>query len=328
MAKSGKQTKTGKAFEYGCLLTIYDHYKDSQDVRIVSSEALNTAKKYHDDSPIKERIKCRQAMAAVMDIFEELEPKLKHPDNDEPLLLGIKQDAAGEVGDVRDVVISRPSGWEIGISCKHNHMAVKHSRLSNQIDFGQKWFGHPCSSSYFNEIKPVFDRLEALRISTNKTMKWDAIKDKEKEVYVPILKAFMKELIRLSTCFADVPTKLIRYLIGGHDFYKVIALGSAYQTKIQVMKLSDDSLNKPSLKVKPITNIAPYKLPTKFYSIDFMQDSNSTIEVACDHGWNVSMRLHNASRFVEASLKFDVNFVGLPATLFTQTEPWFDDDTN
>uniref|UniRef100_UPI003007F3A2 HaeIII family restriction endonuclease n=1 Tax=Acinetobacter haemolyticus TaxID=29430 RepID=UPI003007F3A2 len=56
------------------------------------------------------------------------------------LQLEIVADKAGESGDVRDVLALRSSqNWEIGISAKNNHRAVKHSRLSNDIDFGQKW---------------------------------------------------------------------------------------------------------------------------------------------------------------------------------------------
>lgn len=38
------------------------------------------------------------------------------------------------------------------------------------------------------------------------------------------------------------------------------------------------------------------------------------------------MRIHNASSRVEPSLKFDVQLVSFPSSLFTQTEPWDMDD--
>ena len=47
----------------------------------------------------------------------------------------------------------------IGLSLKHNHFAVKHSRLAKSLDFGQKWFGMPCSEIYWSSVKPIFDYL-------------------------------------------------------------------------------------------------------------------------------------------------------------------------
>ena len=34
------------------------------------------------------------------------------------------------------------------------------------------------------------------------------------------------------------------------------------------------------------------------------------------------MRIHNASSRVEPSLKFDVQLVSFPSSVYTQTEPW------
>ena len=47
------------------------------------------------------------------------------------------------------------------MSIKHNHEAVKHSRLSHGLDFGNEWFGIPCSKEYWNAVKPIFDRLKS-----------------------------------------------------------------------------------------------------------------------------------------------------------------------
>lgn len=54
------------------------------------------------------------------------------------LELEILSDDKGKLGDVRDVLAIRLlQKWEIGVSAKNNHKAVKHSRLSNTIDFGE-----------------------------------------------------------------------------------------------------------------------------------------------------------------------------------------------
>nr|WP_322597221.1 HaeIII family restriction endonuclease [Mergibacter septicus] len=74
------------------------------------------------------------ALAGVNTIFE-LEPLILDDGSDE-LELKIQSDDKGEKGDVRDVlIIRRGIEWEIGLSVKHNHFAVKHSRLSKKLDF-------------------------------------------------------------------------------------------------------------------------------------------------------------------------------------------------
>ena len=83
------------------------------------------------------------------------------------LQLEIVSDTQGQTGDVRDVLVIRSlQKWEVGISAKNNHRAVKHSRLSNDINFGEKWVCVPCSSNYFTEIKPIFDMLAKLRTAS------------------------------------------------------------------------------------------------------------------------------------------------------------------
>lgn len=101
----------------------------------------------------------------------------------------------GIAGDVRDILcIRRQNQWEIGISCKHNHSAVKHSRLSPTIDFGKSWFDIPCSQEYFNNINPLF---EELRRMSERKMLWRELENKEERFYIPLLTAFVKELMRL-----------------------------------------------------------------------------------------------------------------------------------
>ena len=78
---------------------------------------------------------------------------------------------------------------------------------------------------------------------------------------------------------------------------------------------------------KSITKVPLLKMPTKFYHIDFKPNSSNTIEVVCDEGWQISMRIHSASSKVEPSLKFDVQLLSFPSTIYTQTEPWTDNDT-
>ena len=50
--------------------------------------------------------------------------------------------------------------------------------------------------------------------------------------------------------------------------------------------------------------------------------SNNTATIVCDGGWSFSLRIHNASKKVETSLKFDVRVVSNPASAGKIIVPW------
>ena len=144
---------------------------------------------------------------------------------------------------MRDIVISRSDvQWEIGLNIKHNHFAVKHSRLAKSLDFGEKWFGIPCSNQYWSDIKPVFDYLSAQK---NEKKDWRDLPSKEQLVYIPLLKAFIDEVLRSNNLDCSVPQKMVEYLLGEFDFYKIISINSKRITKIQTYNLHG-TLNRSS----------------------------------------------------------------------------------
>ncbi len=266
-----------------------------------------------------------KAADAAVRVVERLEPQLWNPNNNEPLYLSIQPDSAGMKGDVRDVVcLRKQNGWEIGLSCKHNHHAVKHSRLSDTIDFGKEWVEVPCSKEYFDSVVPLFSELRSLRDNSKNAgdpMLWEAIENKAEKYYRPILEAFMKELSRIADDHKETPERLIRYLLGRNDFYKVITDDNRRTTRVEAINIAG-TLNSNSGSERAITKVPILKMPTQFYHIGFKQESDNTIEVACDEGWQISMRIHNASSKVEPSLKFDVQLVSFPSSVYTQVEPW------
>lgn len=316
----GGQVETGKAFEYAFLLALYRQLSSDQLVEIdVSRSLMNARQAYTAIQPSQREDMDCGAFAAVK-MLCELEPQLRYPGQNVPLYLSIQEDSAGVAGDVRDVLaVRRQNEWGIGFSAKHNHSAMKHSRLSNTIDFGDSWFGTPCSLEYFAEIKPVFDELNLLR---SKGAKWREIENKEERFYQPILQAFMRELTVLHRKHgAVIPQELLKYFIGRHDFYKVIANTRRRVTKIQAFSFHG-SLNMPSGDNRPLFRIPQIRLPETIHSVDFKPGSKTTVNIVCDQGWQISARIHNASSKVEPSLKFDIRLAGLPPNVYSHDEPW------
>ncbi|MDD2413527.1 MAG: HaeIII family restriction endonuclease [Bacteroidales bacterium] len=311
-----KQTITGKAFEYALLKEFYDRLnKPHNNVVIIDNEPYKTAKFCFEGFSEDEQGVYSLVSSAAINFLVDIEPRLSNSRNpDDRLQLEIVSDSKGQAGDVRDVLAIRLlQKWEIGISAKNNHRAVKHSRLSQKIDFGEKWVGIPCSANYFEEIKPIFDFLTNLK-NKDKTTKWTAIENMHEKIYVPLLDAFRSEILRLDkTNPVILPQKLVEYLIGNQDFYKVIKGKSTVE--IQAYNLHG-TLNQSFEKINPKAKIPKLKLPTRLIEVVYENNSKTTLVVSLNEGWQISFRIHNASSRLEPSLKFDINLISAPHTLF------------
>lgn len=153
------------------------------------------------------------------------------------------------------------------------------------------------------------------------TALWKDLPDKASRYYKPILQSFLDELGRLANNNPEVPSAMLLYLIGRYDFYKVITDDRHRTTRVEAINING-TLNRPSGQHNSIVDVPNLRLPTRFYHMDFKPGSDNTIEVVCDEGWAVSMRIHNASSKIEPSLKFDVNLISLPGSIHAQVEPW------
>ncbi|PKP29592.1 MAG: HaeIII family restriction endonuclease [Bacteroidetes bacterium HGW-Bacteroidetes-17] len=310
------QTKTGKAFEYALLKEFYDRLKKpNTKVVIIDNEPYKTAKSCFESFSEDEQGLYSLVSSASINFLVDIEPRLSNSISPKDTLqLEIVSDSEGQSGDVRDVLAIRVlQKWEIGISAKNNHRAVKHSRLSQKIDFGEKWVGIPCSKSYFNEIRPIFDFLTNLKVKDRNTQ-WTSIPNMHNKIYVPLLNAFKNELLRLDKAnSSQIPQRLVEYLIGNKDFYKVIKGDN--KVEIQAYNLHG-TLNQPFGKINPKARIQKLKLPTRLIEIVYEENSKTTLIVSLNEGWQISFRIHNASSRVEPSLKFDINLISAPHTLF------------
>ena len=159
---SNASNNQGRAYEYICLLTLEKEISKYRYVKIEINSSYEAAKSawLSIDSALQNTL--QQSAAAAVETIFDMEPLIIEDGNDQ-LDLKIQKDSEGEAGDVRDILIIRRNiKWEIGLSIKHNHFAVKHSRLSPSIDFGNKWFGVDCSKEYWNAVNPIFDYLNGI----------------------------------------------------------------------------------------------------------------------------------------------------------------------
>ena len=137
------------------------------------------------------------------------------------------------------------------------------------------------------------------------------LNNKEDDVYVPLLKAFMQEIKTQVNKNTDIPRKLVEYLLSKYDFYKVISIDNKRVTTIQSFNMYG-TLNQPSKTQKPSLEVPTMELPTTLLYMDFKPKSKTTVIMGFDNGWQFSFRIHNAKDTIEPSLKFDIQIIGMP----------------
>ena len=316
-SKNSKQMITGKAFEYALTMQFDEKLNQRTNVTIIKNSSFNIAKDCFNSVSDIERSEYLLYASFSVNFLIDIEPRLYSDlGKDDILQLEILSDDKGKEGDVRDVLVLRAlQKWEIGVSAKNNHKAVKHPRLSPTIDFGKKWLGINASQSYFDNIRPIFNKLRKIKEDSNGAKLWKDLENCHSLVYVPILNAFKNELINLNKKHSGkVATNLVSYLVGTQDFYKVIKLKNAIE--IHAYNLHG-TLNKSFNDIEPKFKTPQVELPTEILDIAFKENSKSTVIVTLNHGWVLSFRIHNASSRVETSLKFDIQLIQSPKSLFT-----------
>lgn len=315
---STRSNDQGRAYEHACMLAMCERIQDVRNIRIVDNSSLHAnekAWKLMDEET--QQVFMTSAEAAVGAVIK-MEPKILENDNDD-LILEFQQDRAGVKGDVRDIVIRRNDiGWEIGLSIKHNHDAVKHSRLSHKIDFGKEWFGLPCSDDYWDAVKPIFDMLKDKK---DRGVRWSDMDDKNEKVYVPLLQAFMDEINRAYKEDSNIPRKMIEYLIGTEDYYKIVSRDNKKLTSVYTFNMHN-TLDMESEDMRSETVVPVVELPIRIETIRFKQGSRNTVEMFMDNNWQLSFRIHNASTKVEPSLKFDIQFIKMPTSILNIECQW------
>lgn len=315
---SDKSNNQGRAFEYIFINVLKEEIEKKRSVEIEQNSSYVAAENAWNSIGSSMQGTLKKSAAVSCDKLFEAEALLIE-DGGEPISLKLQPDKAGEEGDVRDVLAIRSDiDWEIGFSLKHNHFAVKHSRLSKSLDFGKSWYDVPCSEEYWKGTAPIFSSLS--KFKEDKKL-WRDIPDKAKTIYIPLLDEFAAELTRVNGRDHDLPKKMVEYLLGKFDFYKIISKDSKRKTEIQAYNMRG-GLNKEGLHSEPLIEIPLTELPTRIIHVGVIPGSNNTVEMVLDKGWSFTFRIHNASTMVETSLKFDVQLVGMPTTVITINCPW------
>ena len=315
---SNKSNNQGRAYEYIFLNSLFEVISKIREASIEKNSSFMASKQAWETLSSQDKEIYKISALTGVSIILDLEPLIIEKSND-ILNLKIQSDDEGKKGDVRDIVIMRGNiDWEIGLSLKHNHFAVKHSRLSKKLDFGEKWYGIPCSEEYWKKVKPIFDFLEEEK--EKKTL-WKEIVNKNEDVYFPLLEAFKIEILDQNRKNIKLLENMLKYLLGKFDFYKVISIDNKKVTRVQSYNLYG-TLNQDGVHEKRKIEIPIIILPTRIVGLDFKPNSLNTLELYLNNGWQFTFRIHNAEKEVKPSLKFDIQIVGMPTSIISIDSKW------
>lgn len=302
---SGSQTTNGKAYEHA----IANELASKLNVPITEDNSSEFARRCFALCSQSVQKKFQRTAETAVEVILEQEPWLVEA---EDVNIKLQPDKAGVRGDVRDILVTSVSGRTVGISCKTNHEALKHPRLSGSADFVSLWQIDPsgCCPTYWNAIRPIFAELSEIRVRSDGKALWEDQHDIYGRVYLPVLEAWSKESIRAVKHQGreqDACRGLVQYLFGSHDFYKVIGRhGTSLECNVLGVNFNGTLSTKRS------------RLPTNLLGIDNNDGGQNSRIMRFDKGFSLSFRIHSASKRIEPSLKFDINALSLPTALFFQ----------
>ncbi len=170
-----------------------------------------------------------------------------------------------------------------------------------------------CSDEYRNDVGSAFSLLTPFFKSP-----WRELDSKLKEnVYKLVATAFINELQRLEHMHGPIiPENLIRFLLGDHDYYKLLRKGRT--TQIQPINIHGTLAHKCGTS-NPVTIIGRLPMSSRFLKIEL--HSWNRLRVYFDAGWQIEMRVHNKDTLITQSLAFETEVLGQPASLVTLLMP-------
>lgn len=288
------QVENGKAFEFA----VAKSFLELLNVPILASPSSKTAQESYEKVDEALRLRFDDASKKAASHIFEKEEILRN----EATSIWLASDSLGQTGDVRDVIVNC-GDKKIGFSCKTNHTAFKHSRLSGKVDFIRSWGINEtgCSNDYWRQVKPVFEELTKIRKESAATALWKIQPDVANRFYWPILDAFESEINRLSkdpSTQAETASRLVSYIVGFQDFYKIV--------------VRKDVVELQSFNLGGTLSVTKTRLPNHIIGIDRLNGGQYSKTIRLNRGFTFNFRIHSASSRVEPSLKFDVTAISLP----------------
>lgn len=305
------QAARGAAFEYSVIIKAVEILHAQSHNQITTDFIQGDGLKKFNSLSTNEQNKMLNAASKLIRRLCALEPWLKNNSN----LTVEHVKTVASTYDVVDVYLHINKN-KVGISCKSNHDASRHSRISPSIDVANIWLGLNTNYEYMDNIGKIFTNFKNYCQKNNiKLYNQLTAKQKDELLYSPITQSFENLLKQSIENNPEALRHMIYYLIGNNDFYKAIA---NFRNKILTIKGFNLRGDLNTGEVLP--------LPTKCLEITRPMGSKSKshnyVQVNCDNNWCIKMRIHNASSRIENSLKWDVQLENIPSNIFIEDIPF------
>lgn len=241
------------------------------------------------------------ASNAIVNFLIEYEPWIQQKETEITYVGTIR--GSNDVSDVRFSNIQN----SFGVSLKSNHDAVRHPRISPTIDIARQWLGAPTDQQYMDEIRQIIENFFSYCSYNNITRYNQLDKNKlDSILYRPVTESFALMLHRVFTKSqgSEAIAYFLGYLIGNKNFYKAKADFNNREITIEAYDITGALGTKGRLK-----------MPSRCHEVLVETGRNGMhnyISITFDQGWQLKMRLHNAERNIQNSLKWDVRFIGTP----------------
>ena len=299
-----RQVDTGRAFQWAFAKQL----SDSLGVPIAPSLSAIAARDSYDyavdDSYQKRFIHASHLAAEEILLLESNHPAVRGAS-----AITVAPNSGHLAGDPRDVSVLGGDS-QLGFSSKSNSASLKHSRLGPNINFVLKWGldAQGVSNQYLEQVGPVFQVLKQLKQNSDGRALWADFDGKYDLAYSPLLNAFGEELLRVcgsSTSSSQGACKgLFDYVLGNHDFYKVCSRVNAVE--IQAFNYQS-SLSGESCEY-----------PKYIRVIERHSNNRCSIDVRFADDSVFNFRIHNASKHLETSLKFDIQATKLTPSIYSR----------
>jgi len=309
----------GNMFKYACLKSLMTSLQQKNvNFSVDENPAFIRSQVSFECLSDEDKRNCMLIADAGIRTILDLDPRFTSPKAEISIKLN---PLVNEDTDNIDIECKDVDNWTIGICCNKTSTSKKHIRLfkSENSDYVVQNLGDIYFHMKFNTLYTSRMKAHLSLISLKRNESWSkGFENKSSEVYMPILNILIPEIQRACDSSPEASANFIKNLFGNMNKYCITTLEKSEKTKVSVFSFNEH----------PNTDISTVKLPSKLLNIRPKESksgeiSQSTVTLFFDEGWQIDMRLHNTSPYIQPNnIVFDVTLQQNPFNVYQIQTKW------
>ncbi len=166
---------------------------------------------------------------------------------------------------------------------KQEYFTVIQCALRFNQDFGQIWFGSPCSENYSQKLNSISLRLKELN---EDGMPYEEAEQVAESISMTMSDIFMHELSNIFQTNKNAPSNFVKYIIESSERSRQDGLYFGF--------------------------IKPAQIPTRLIHIGKAFDSCDTVELYLDKGWQFNFQMRCINMECNPTIYMSIQIVGMP----------------